>query len=81
MLKNSGQRTFVTKYLIEKLGIRGRKTEIIIEPLNREQNMKSELIAELKVPRTGIGKSSRWLNLLETYNKEKLPADVEEVPT
>ena len=49
MLDNCSQGTFLKQSIKDRLGISGRKTDIIIKTLNGERSMESEVVTGLRV--------------------------------
>ena len=81
MLDNCSQGCFIKNNIRERLGASGRKTEIIIKTMNGDQEVASTVISGLKVASDMKGVRQNWLDLLATYTRKGLPADVEEVAT
>ena len=81
MLDNCSQGCFIKNSIRERLGAKGRKTQIIIKTLNGDQEVASTVILGLKVATDVKGVRQNWLDLPATYTREELPADVEEVAT
>ena len=77
MLDNCSQGCFIKNNIRERLGASGRKTEIIIKTLNGDQEVASTVISGLKVASDMRAVRQHWLNLLATYTREELLADVE----
>ena len=77
MLDNCSQGCFIKNNIRERLGASGRKTEIIIETLNGDQEVASNVISGLKVSSDRGRVRQHWLNLPAIYTREELPADVE----
>ena len=77
MLDNCSQGCFIKNNIRERLGASGRKTEIIIETLNGDQEVASNVISGLKVASDMGRVRQHWLNLPAIYTREELPADVE----
>ena len=69
-LNNCGQGCFVKNSIRERLGESGRKTEMIINISNDDQDVASTVISGLKAASDMEGKGQQWLNLPATYTRE-----------
>ena len=76
MLDNCSQGCFIKNTIRERLGVSGRKREIIIKTLNGDQEAASTVISRLRVASDMEGVRQHT-----TYTREEHPADVEEVAT
>ena len=81
MLDNCSQGTFLKQSIKDRLGISGRKTDVIIKTLNGERSMESEVVTGLRVSKEIRGEKMQWLNLPAVYTRDELPADIDEVAT
>ena len=81
MLDNCSQGTFLKQSIKDRLGVSGRKTDVIIKTLNGERSMESEVVTGLRVSKEIRGEKMQWLNLPAVYTRDELPADIDEVAT
>ena len=82
MLDSCSQATFVTKNLIEKLGISGRKTPLCLKSINGTEKIDSTVIKGLVISsaaKTDVNLSE--IQLPKTYTQDELPVDPEEIAT
>ena len=81
MLDNCSQGSFFKQNMKDRLGISGRKTDVIIKTLNGERSMESEVVTGLRVSKEIRGEKMQWLNLPAVYTRDGLPADIDEAAT
>ena len=68
-LNNCGQGCFIENSIRERLGASGRKTEMIINISDGDQDVTSTVISGLKAASDMEGKGQQWLNLPATYTR------------
>ena len=81
MLDSCSQATFVADSLVTNLGLNGRKTTLSVTTINGTEMIKSTVIEGLSVSSSNGCDVSTKLKLPNSYTRDELPVDPEEVAT
>ena len=83
LLDTCSQGTFVTEYLISKLGVSWMRTSISIKTLNGNQKQSSSLVQGLMIsaPITSPKNQIHWIKLPKSLARKEIPLDPVEIAT
>ena len=81
MLDSCSQATFVSNSLVQRLGIKGRKTSLSIKTINGTERTPSSVISDLFVSTASKILPTKTLKLPNVYTKDNLPVDSSEIAT